>query len=104
MILHPGDTCAKEGNVSRLRVTVDGLEGGHHLLGGGAEDPVLVGELGDGINYPGEDLGQLGVIGLRGQTDWAHRRGFLGDPGMIEIVLHCIKLFIVNQVNCMSRL
>ena len=32
MILHPGDTCAKEGNVSRLRVAVDGLEGGHRML------------------------------------------------------------------------
>ena len=37
-----------------------------------SEDPVLVGELGDGINYPGEDLG---VIGLRGQADGAHGRG-----------------------------
>ena len=86
MILHPGDTCAKEGNVSRLRVTVDGLEGGHHLLGGGAEDLVLVGNLGDGVHYPGEDLGQLGVVGLRGQADRSHGRGLSGGP-MLVILL-----------------
>ena len=89
MILHPGDTCAKEGNVSRLRVTVDGLLGGHHLLGGGVEDSVIV-ELGDGINYPVEasEARQTGHIA----------GGFSGTRGMIEIVSHGIKLFIVNQV------
>ena len=64
--IHPGDICAKEGKVSRIRVAVHSLEGGHHLLSGGAEDPVFVGELGDGINYPGEDLGQLGIVCLGG--------------------------------------
>ena len=51
--------------------TVYGLEGGHHFLGGGAEDLVLVGNLGDVIHYPrpGRRVSWLGAARGPGACD-----------------------------------